>query len=92
MSIYTKLLQAGLLPEFINCEQAMIVVDSICHECFMAAIDNHIVNVKVNDNGDILINTVSLLEFAEQKDENYIQKCRQDRLKYLMELNEGEIE
>ena len=26
MSIYTEFLQAGLLPEFINCEQAMIVV------------------------------------------------------------------
>ena len=92
MSIYTKLLQEGSLPEFINCEQAIIVVDCVCHECFMSAIDNHIVKVKTNDNGDILVNTVSLLEFVEQADKNYIKKCKQGRLKYLKDIKEGKIE
>lgn len=92
MSKYTKLLQVGLLPEFITCEQAEIITDCICHDCYISAIDNHIVKSKINDNGVISINTVSLLEFADQEDKKYYNKCQNERIVYLMGLEENETE
>ena len=92
MSIYTKLLQAGLLPEFINYEQAEKVAAYICPDCFTSAIKDHIVKGKTTDNGDVLVNTLSLLEFVEQEDKKFIKKCKDERLLYLMEIKEGEIE
>lgn len=92
MSKYAQLLQEGSLPEFINYEQATNVADCICDECLSRLLADHTIESKKNDNGDRLINTVSLLEFVEQADKNYIKRCKQDRLKYLKDLKEGKIE
>ena len=92
MNSYTKLLRAGLLPEFINYEQAEIVATNICHDCFTAAIDDHTVESKTKDNGDISINTVSLLKFLEQADKKCVNRRQNERLLYLMEIKDGKIE
>ena len=79
MSKYAQLLQEGSLPEFINYEQATNVADCICDECFSRLVADHSIESKKNDNGDCLINTVSLLEFVEQADKNYIKNVSLNR-------------
>ena len=89
MSKYSDLLQDGSLPEFINFEQAANVADCLSNKRIQMLIDGCFVESIELDNGEIAIDTVSLLEYMEKLDNNYIRDCQDDRLNYLKALKES---
>ena len=86
MSKYTQLIQNGSLPEYISFEQAANVADCLSDKGLLELINVRTIESKELDNGDRVINTVSLLEYMEQLDNDYIKDCQDDRLKYLKDL------
>ena len=74
-----------IVPETVTFEQAAKLSD-ICKNCLMDAAIKGMIETKKLDNGDIVINTMSLLNYINEIDRITMMERRKKRLNYLIEL------
>lgn len=74
-----------LVPETVTFEQAAEMTE-ICDKCLMNAAIKGMIETKKLDNGDFVINTMSLLNYVNEIDRITMMERRKERLNYLIEL------
>ena len=87
---YAKRVEKGLLPKYISWSQA-----SKIEEGYNMIIDEAIENddfESKEENGELMINTVELLDFIDELDEESLEDKRKNRLKLLKTMKQDKAE